>query len=80
MNFDQGVSKFGIQLPELPNYPNEYKYGKQIFVKIRNKSKKPVGGVCASQDWSQNNPLAKLILFYKRDILRKHPQIAKKMV
>ena len=47
---------------------------------MRKKSKKPVRGVCASQDWSQKNPLAKLILFYKRDILRKHPQIAKKMV
>ena len=43
-------------------------------------SKKPVGGVCASQDWSQKIPLAKMIFFYKRDILRKHPQIAKKRV
>ena len=47
---------------------------KQIFLN----SKKPVGGVCASQDWSQKIPLAKIIFFYKRDILRKHPQIAKK--
>ena len=43
-------------------------------------SKKPVGGVCASQDWSKKIPLAKIIHFYKRDILRKHPQIAKKRV
>ena len=46
--------------------------------KILLNSKKPVGGVCASQDWSQKNPLARRILFYKRDILRKDPQIAKK--
>ena len=45
---------------------------------MRNKSKKPVGGVCSSQDWSQKNPLARRILFYKRDILSKDPQIAKK--
>ena len=44
------------------------------------KSKKPVGGVCSSQDWSQKNPLAKIIHFHKRDILSKDPQIAKKMV
>ena len=43
-------------------------------------SKKPVGGVCASQDWSQKIPLAKIIFFYKRNILRKHPQMAKKRV
>ena len=47
---------------------------------MRNKSEKPVGGVCASQDWSQKNPLARRILLYKKNILRKHPQIAKKMV
>ena len=44
------------------------------------KNAKLVGGVCASQDWSQKIPLAKMIFFYKRDILRKHPQIAKKRV
>ena len=49
---------------------------KNLFLNI----KKPVGGVCASQDWSQKNPLARRILFDKRDILRKDPQIAKKMV
>ena len=49
---------------------------KQIFLD----SKNPVGGVCASQDWSQKNPLIRRISFYKRNILRKHPQIAKKMV
>ena len=48
--------------------------------KIIFNSKKPVGGVCASQDWSQKIPLAKMIIFYKRDILRKYPQIAKKWV
>ena len=47
---------------------------------MRNKSKKPVRGVCARQDWSQKNPLARRILFCKRDILRKHPEIAKNQV
>ena len=46
---------------------------------MRKKSKKPVGGVYASQDWSQKKALAKRICFYKRYILRKHPQIAKKI-
>ena len=45
-----------------------------------NKSKKPVGGVCASQDWPKKNPPAKMIHFYKRDILSRDPQIANKMV
>ena len=44
------------------------------------KSKEPVGGVYASQDWSQKKALAKRICFYKRYILRKHPQIAKKCI
>ena len=26
MDFDHRVPKFGIQLPQLPNYPNKYKY------------------------------------------------------
>ena len=47
---------------------------------MRKKSKKPVGGVFASQDWSQKKALAKRICFYKRYILRKHPQIAKRWV
>ena len=41
------------------------------------KSKEPVGGVYASQDWTQKTALAKRISFYKRYILRNHPQIAK---
>ena len=49
---------------------------KQIFLN----SKKPVGGLCASQDWSQKIPLKKSKMFYKRNILRKHPQIAKKCI
>ena len=44
---------------------------------MRKKSKKPVGGVFASQDWSQEKASAIRICFYKRYILRKHPQIAK---
>ena len=47
---------------------------------MRKKSKKPVGGVCASQDWSQKIPLKKSKMFYERNVLRKHPQIAKKWV
>ena len=42
------------------------------------KIKKPVGGVSASQEWSQKNPLAKRIFFKKMHFLRKHPQVAKK--
>ena len=44
---------------------------------MRKNSKKPVGGVYASQDWSPEKPLTKRIQFYKRNILRKHPQISK---
>ena len=47
---------------------------KTIFLK----RKKPVGGVCSSQDGSQKIPLKKSKMFYKRNILSKHPQIAKK--
>ena len=45
---------------------------------MRKKSKKPVRGVCASQGWSQKIPLVNNFFYYKRDILRKYPQIAKK--
>ena len=44
------------------------------------KYKKPVRGVCSSQDWSQKNPLAKRNLFYKSDVLSKHPEMAKKSI
>ena len=47
--------------------------------KIVLSGKKPVGGLCAGQDWSQKIPLKKSKMFYKRNILRKHPQIPKKM-
>ena len=46
---------------------------------MRKKSKKPVGGVFSSQDWSQKKALAKRNCFHKRYILSKHPQIAKKI-
>ena len=46
---------------------------KTIFLK----RKKPVGGVCSSRDGSQKIPLKKSKMFYKRNILSKHPQIAK---
>ena len=49
---------------------------KTIFLKRR----KPVGGVSSSQDGSQKIPLKKPTMFYKRNILSKHPQIAKKWV
>ena len=49
---------------------------KTIFLKRR----KPVGGVSSSQDGSQKIPLKKSTMFYKRNILSKHPQIAKKWV
>ena len=44
---------------------------------MRKKSKKPVGGVYSSQDWSKKKPVNKRICFYKINVLRKHPQIAK---
>ena len=37
---------------------------KKLRKKWGKKSKKPVGGVCASQDWSQKNPLAKRIFLH----------------
>ena len=37
-------------------------------------SKNPVGGVCASQDWSQKNPLAKWIFFIKGKFRAKTPK------
>ena len=46
---------------------------KTIFLK----RKQPVGGVCSSQNGSQKIPLKKSKMFYKRNILSKHPQIAK---
>ena len=47
---------------------------KQIFL---NSKKKPVRVLCAIQDWSPKIILRKSKMFYKRKILRKHPQIAK---
>ena len=43
MDFDQGVPKYCIQLPQLPNYPNKYKYGKQIFEKLEINPKNLLG-------------------------------------
>ena len=51
-------------------------YLPNITKKIFLDSKKPVGGICASQDWSQTIPLKKSKMFYKMNILRKHPQVA----
>jgi len=47
------------------------------YLKNQKKIQKPVGGVFSSQDWPLKKPLPKRNIFYKRDILRKHPQIAK---
>ena len=46
---------------------------KQIFLD----SKNYVGGVCASQDWSQKNPLAKLIFFLKGNFAQRLPNSKK---
>ena len=46
---------------------------------MRKKSKKPVGGVFSSQDWSQKKALAKRICFYKRYISKKTPPNSKKL-
>ena len=51
-----------------------------VYLFNRKTWKKPVRGVCSSQDWSQKKALAKIIAFYKTNILSKHPEIAKKWV
>ena len=55
MDFEPKFTKFGTELPQLPKNPYEHKYLKQIFYKWGKKSKKPVGGVFLSQDWSKKN-------------------------
>ena len=46
-----------------PQEYNDYFFWKKKLEKNAKKIKKPVGGVCSSQDWSQKIPLAKRILF-----------------
>merc|ERR1711947_43833 len=46
-----------------PQEYNDYFLKKKKSEKMPKKIKKPVGGVCSSQDWSQKIPLAKRILF-----------------
>ena len=46
-----------------PQEYEDYFFGQKIKKKMGGKSKKPVGGVCSSQDWSQKNPLTKRIFF-----------------
>ena len=46
-----------------PQEYDDYFFEKKKQKKMPKKSKKPVGGVCSSQDWSQKIPLAKRILF-----------------
>ena len=46
-----------------PQEYEDYFFRKIIKKKMEEKIKKPVGGVCASQDWSQENPLTKRIFF-----------------
>ena len=53
-------------------------FGKKIRKKCPKKSKKPVGGVCSSQDWSQKIPLAKRI-FFRKFLFEQTPPNSKKM-
>ena len=46
-----------------PQEYEDYFSWKKIRKKMGEKIKKPVGGVSASQEWSQKNPLAKRIFF-----------------
>ena len=46
-----------------PQEYNNYFFLKKNQKKMPQKIKKPVGGVCSSQDWSQKIPLAKRIFF-----------------
>ena len=46
-----------------PQEYEDYFFGKKLRKKWGKKIKKPVGGVSASQEWSQKNPLAKRIFF-----------------
>ena len=43
MDFDHRVQKFCTELPQLPNYPNKYKYRKQIFEKLEINPKNLLG-------------------------------------
>ena len=63
-----------------PQKPKSTQIFRTNILQMRKKSKKPVGGVYSSQDWSQKKASAKRNCFYKRYILSKHPQIAKKLV
>ena len=63
-----------------PQEYNDYFFWKKNQKKMPKKIKKPVGGVCSSQDWSQKIPLAKRFFSQKNHFLNKHPQIAKKWV
>ena len=49
--------------PSIPNYPNKYKYGKEIFEKIR--KKKTVGGVF-SRSRSERSSCKTISFFIKR--------------
>ena len=53
-------------------------FGKK-YEKNVEKIKKPVGGVSASQDWSQKNPLAKRI-FLEKALFAETPPSSKKWV
>ena len=46
---------------------------------MRKKSKKPVGGVFSSQDWSQKKPLAKINLFLEKVHFAETPPNSKNM-
>ena len=46
-----------------PEEYGDYFFGKKNYEKNGEKTKKPVGGVSASQDCSQKNPVAKRFFF-----------------
>ncbi len=83
-NHHQCITTFSASPPAVHQPPTVHHHRQCITIanawKNGKKIQKPVGGVSASQDWSQKNPLAKRIFFCKKHFLRKHPQVAKKWV
>ena len=62
-----------------PQEYNDYFFWKKNQKKMPKKIKKPVGGVCSSQDWSQKIPLAKRIFFLEKSLFEQTPPNSKKM-
>ena len=80
MDFHHRAPKFSTELSQLPNNPNKYKYGKQIFEKWGQKSKNLLGVSAQVKIGLKKILLQKGFFFYKRGILSRDPQIAKNMV